>query len=109
MRNRITEVTEAAVIENFYRGSNDSAFVRAILQKALTNSDNCFERRTSISPLTSGPRTSSEERNQHHRHHGATRISNPTGVGRRGLVRRSTPPDHPSLVPEGHLVEASGH
>jgi hypothetical protein len=22
-------------------------------------------------------------------------------------VRRSTPPDHPSLVPEGHLVEAS--
>jgi hypothetical protein len=24
-------------------------------------------------------------------------------------VRRSTPPDHPSLVPEGHLVEASGH
>jgi hypothetical protein len=31
MRNRILEVTEAAVIEDFYRGSNDSAFVRAIL------------------------------------------------------------------------------
>jgi hypothetical protein len=31
MRNRIPEVTEAAVIEDFYRGSNDSAFVRAIL------------------------------------------------------------------------------
>jgi hypothetical protein len=28
---------------------------------------------------------------------------------RRGLVRRFTPPDHPSLVPEGHLVEANGH
>jgi histidinol dehydrogenase len=42
MRNRITEVTEAAVIENFYRGSNDSAFVRAILQKALTTSEQLF-------------------------------------------------------------------
>jgi hypothetical protein len=27
MRNRIPEVTEAAVIEDFYRGSNDPAFV----------------------------------------------------------------------------------
>jgi hypothetical protein len=27
MRNRIPEVTEAAVIEDFYQGSNDSAFV----------------------------------------------------------------------------------
>jgi hypothetical protein len=31
MRNRIPEVAEAAVIEDFYQGSNDSAFVRAIL------------------------------------------------------------------------------
>jgi hypothetical protein len=31
MRNRIPEVAEAAVIEDFYRGSNDSAFVRTIL------------------------------------------------------------------------------
>jgi hypothetical protein len=31
MRNRIPEVAEVAVIEDFYRGSNDSAFVRAIL------------------------------------------------------------------------------
>jgi hypothetical protein len=68
-----------------------------------------FERQTSTSPLTSGPRTSSEERNLHLQHHGATRTSNPTYVGRRGLVRRSTLPDHPSLVPKGHLVEASGH
>jgi hypothetical protein len=42
MRNRIPEVTEAAVIEDFYRGSNDSAFVRAILQKAQTTSEQLF-------------------------------------------------------------------
>jgi hypothetical protein len=29
MRNRIPEVAEAAVIEDFYRGSNDSAFNRS--------------------------------------------------------------------------------
>jgi hypothetical protein len=34
MRNRIPEVAEAAVIDDFNRGSNDSAFGRAILQKA---------------------------------------------------------------------------
>jgi hypothetical protein len=42
MRNRIPEVVEAAVIEDFYRGSNDSAFVRAILQKASTASEQLF-------------------------------------------------------------------
>jgi hypothetical protein len=42
MRNRIPEVAEAAVIEDFYRGSNDSAFVRAILQKARTTSEQLF-------------------------------------------------------------------
>jgi hypothetical protein len=42
MRNRILEVAEAAVIEDFYRGSNDSAFVRAILQKAPTTSEQLF-------------------------------------------------------------------
>jgi hypothetical protein len=42
MRNRIPEVAEAAVIEDFYRGSNDSAFIRAILQKALTTSEQLF-------------------------------------------------------------------
>jgi hypothetical protein len=42
MRNRISEVTEAAVIEDFYRGSNDSAFVRAILQKAPITSEQLF-------------------------------------------------------------------
>jgi hypothetical protein len=42
MRNRIPEVAEAAVIKDFYRGSNDSAFVRAILQKAPTTSEQLF-------------------------------------------------------------------
>ena len=43
MRNRIPEVAEAAVIEDFYRGSIDSAFVRAILQKAPTTSEQLFK------------------------------------------------------------------
>jgi hypothetical protein len=42
MRNRIPKVTEVAVIEDFYRGSNDSAFVRAILQKAPIASEQLF-------------------------------------------------------------------
>jgi hypothetical protein len=42
MRNRILEVAEVAVIEDFYRGSNDSAFFRAILQKAPTTSEQLF-------------------------------------------------------------------
>jgi hypothetical protein len=43
MRNRIPEVAEAAVIEDFYRGSNDSAIVCTILQKALTTSEQLFQ------------------------------------------------------------------
>jgi hypothetical protein len=43
MRNHIPEVAEAAVIEDFYRGSNDSAFIRAILQKAPTTSEQLFQ------------------------------------------------------------------
>jgi hypothetical protein len=39
MRNRIPKVTEATVIEDFYRGSNDSAFVQAIMQKVPTTSE----------------------------------------------------------------------
>jgi hypothetical protein len=65
--------------------------------------------RTLQSPLTNGLRTSSGERNLRHQHHGVMRTSNPTSVGRRGPVKRSMPPDHPSLVPEVHPVEASGH
>jgi hypothetical protein len=42
MINHIPEVTEAAVIEDFYQGSNDSTFVRAMLQKAPTTSEQLF-------------------------------------------------------------------
>jgi hypothetical protein len=42
MRNCIPEVAETAVIEDFYRGSNDLAFVRAILQKAPATSEQLF-------------------------------------------------------------------
>jgi hypothetical protein len=42
MRKRIHEVAEAAVIEDIYRGSNDSAFVRAIVQKVSTTSKQLF-------------------------------------------------------------------
>jgi hypothetical protein len=38
-----------------------------------------------------------------------TRTNNPTNIGRRGLVRKSTPPDHPPLAPEEDLVEANVH
>jgi hypothetical protein len=55
------------------------------------------------------PRTSSEEQSLHRRHRGATRTNNPTNVGRRGLVKKSTPPDHPPLVPEEDLAEANVH
>jgi hypothetical protein len=42
MRNCILEVAETAVIEDFYRGSSNLAFVRAILQKAPTTSEHLF-------------------------------------------------------------------
>jgi hypothetical protein len=71
IRNRIPEVAEAVVIVDFYQGSNDSAFVRAILQKASTTSSNYSGKRTSTSPLTNELRTSSEEQSLHHRNHDA--------------------------------------
>lgn len=42
LRNRIPNVVEDAVIEDFYHGSNDSAFVRSILQKAPTTLEQLF-------------------------------------------------------------------
>jgi hypothetical protein len=38
-----------------------------------------------------------------------TQTSRLTNAGRRGLVKKSMPLDHPSLVPKGHLVEANEH
>jgi hypothetical protein len=109
MRNHIPEVAEAAVIEDFYRGSNDLAFVRAILQKALTTSEQLFreadlyitanERAEDLIGGTKPtPPTPRRDAN-----------NNPTSVGRRGLVKKSMPQDHPSLVPEGHPAEANEH
>jgi hypothetical protein len=109
MRNRIPEVTEEAVIEDFYRGSNDSAFVRAILQKAPTTSEQLFREANLYITADERAQDLIEGIKPAPPHHGTTRTSNPTYIGRRGLVRRSTPPDHPSLVLEGHPVEASRH
>jgi hypothetical protein len=71
--------------------------------------NNCSRRWTSTSPPMNVPRTSSEERSTLRLHHGATRTSKPTNVGRRGLAKKSMLLDHPSLVPEGHPVEANEH
>jgi hypothetical protein len=75
--------------------------------RPLPNS--CSRRQTSTSPPMSVPRTSSEERSLLHLHHGVTRTSKPTSAGRRGLVKKSMPLDHPSLMPEGHPAEANEH
>jgi hypothetical protein len=66
-------------------------------------------KRTSTSPPTNELRTSSEEQSLHRRHRDATRTNNPTSVGRRGLVKKSMPPDHPPLAPEEHLVGVNVH
>jgi hypothetical protein len=76
MRNHIPEVTEVAVIEDFYWGSNDPAFVRAILQKHLPPPNNCLGRRTSTSSQMSGPRTSLEAQSPYRLHHEGTQTSN---------------------------------
>jgi hypothetical protein len=52
-------------------------------------------------------RTSSEEQSLHRWHSDATRTNNLTNVGRRGLVKKSTPPDRPPLAPEEDLAEAN--
>jgi hypothetical protein len=42
MRNRIPDVMEATMIEDFYHWSNDSIFIQAILQKAPATSEQLF-------------------------------------------------------------------
>jgi hypothetical protein len=107
MRNRIPEVAEAAVIEDFYRGSNDSAFVRTILQKAPTTSEQLF--READLYITADERAQDliGGVKQHQQHRVMTQISSPTSVGRRDLAKKSTPPDHLPLMPEEELVEAN--
>jgi hypothetical protein len=69
----------------------------------------CSGRRTSTSPPTNRPRTSLGEQSLLHLHRDVTRTSRPTSAGRRGLVKKSMPQDHSSLVPEGHTMEANEH
>jgi hypothetical protein len=109
MRNHIPEVAEAEVIKDFYQGSNDSAFIRAILQKVSSTSEQLF--REAYLYITADERAQDliGERSPLHLHHGATRTSKPTSAGRRGLVKKSMSLDHPSLVPEGHPAEANEH
>jgi hypothetical protein len=52
-------------------------------------------------------KTSSEEQSLCRQLRDVTRTNNPTNVGRRGLVKRSTPPDRPPLAPEEDLAEAN--
>jgi hypothetical protein len=78
-------------------------------RKRLPHPNNYSERQTSTSPWMNGPMTSSEVRNLLHPCHGATRTSNLTGAGRRGLVRRCLPPGYPSLKPAVRPVEGYGH
>jgi hypothetical protein len=107
MRNRIPEVTEAAVIEDFYRGSNDSAFVRAILQKAPTTSEQLFreadlyitadERAQDLiggaKPAPAAPRRDTNQQ--------------PDKRWRRDLAKKCTLLDHLPLAPGEDLVEAN--
>jgi hypothetical protein len=101
MRNRIPEVTEAAVIEDFYRGSEPYSRRRRLPPNS------CSGKPTSISPSTSELGISSEERSRHRQRRDATQTNSPTSVGRRGLAKRSMPPDRPPLVPEEDLEEAN--
>jgi hypothetical protein len=109
MRNRIPKVAEAAEIEDFYRGSNDSPSSEPYYKKRRPLPNSCSGRRTSTSPPMNVPRTSSEERNPLRPHHDTTRTSKSTSAGRRGLAKKFMPLDHPSLVPEGHPAEANEH
>jgi hypothetical protein len=69
----------------------------------------CSGKPTSTSPPTNELRTSSEEQSLHRWHHDATRTNNPTNVGRRDLVKKSTPLDHLPLAHEEHPTEVNVH
>jgi hypothetical protein len=94
MRNRIPEVTEVAVIEDFYRGSNDSAFVRAILQKAPTTSEQLFREVDLYITVDEWAQNLI----------GSTKSALPAP---RHDARRCTPPGHPPLEPAVHRAEGN--
>jgi hypothetical protein len=127
MRNRILEVTEAAVIEDFYRGSNDSTFVRAILQKAPTTSEELFreadlyitadERAQDLiggaKPAPAAPRrepaarqTLGEETSRRSTRRQTTSLSHPGRTSRR-RAHAGRHPRRPVLVPQGHAPHSS--
>jgi hypothetical protein len=101
MRNLIPEVTEATVIQDFYRGSNDSAFLRAILQKAPITSEQLFYE-TDIYDLIGGtksaPPAPQRDTNQQPDKHWEKRL--------REEVHTAGPPAARAVA---HLVEECGH
>jgi hypothetical protein len=109
MKNRIPEVAEAAVIEDFYRDPMTQPSSEPYCRRRRLPPSSYSGKRTSTSPPTNELRTSSEEHSLHQRHRDTTRTNNPTNVGRKGLVKKSTPPDHPPLAPEEHPAEANVH
>jgi hypothetical protein len=105
MRNRIPENAEATVIEDFYRGSNDLAFVRAILQKEPATSEQLFreadiyitaDERAQDLIWGTKPMPPTLEK---------TWTSNKTSARKRGLGSKCTPPGHLRLDPVAHPVE----
>jgi hypothetical protein len=99
MRNLIPEVTEASIIQYFYRGSNDSAFLRPYSKRHQSPPNNCSVRQTTTSLRMSRPRTSLGAQNPRHPRHGGIRTSSRTSAGKKGPVRRCTPLVHLSLEP----------
>jgi hypothetical protein len=127
MRNRIPKVAEAAVIEDFYRGSNDSAFVRAILQKVSTTSEQLFreadlyitadERAQDLiggmKPTPPAPRRDVNTRqvlgegaSRRSPRRRTTRLSCPRGTPRR-RTNIGRHPRRPMSVPQGHAPHPS--
>jgi hypothetical protein len=82
------------------RPSSEPYYRRRLLPLSI-----CSGKPTSTSSPTNELKTSLEEQNPHQRHRDATRNSNLTNAGRRGLEKRSTPPDRPPLTPEVDPME----
>jgi hypothetical protein len=59
MRNRIPEVLEATIIEDFYWDPTTRPSSESYSRKCQPPPNNCSEKRTSTSPRMNGPRTSS--------------------------------------------------
>jgi hypothetical protein len=109
MRNRIPEVVDVAVIEDFYRGSNDSAFVRAILQKAPTTSEQLF--RGADVYITADERAQDLIRGAKPAPAAPRRDMNqqPDKRWEKRPCEEVHAPDHPPLSPEEHLAEVNVH